>query len=118
MIVYRSPIRFDRHVTINAGSEGSHLKLTAVPGNRDRSRAPLCLRRVIAARRHLYALARLYERSCFFARLSANCFSSCSCRCRLERIFKHQFSDLMFDGDRRGKREFSSKPICVHCVPL
>jgi len=47
--------------------------------------------------------ARLHERSCFFARLSASCFSSCSCLCLLERIFKHQLSELMFDGDCRRK---------------
>ena len=46
-----------------------------------------------------YVSARLHERSCFFAQLSANCFSSCSCLCLLDRIFKHQLSDLMFDGD-------------------
>ena len=112
--LYRSPIRFDKHVTINAGKEGSRLKLTAVRRIGTGRGRPLYLRRVIAARRHLYALARLHERSCFFAQLSANCFSSCFCRCLLERIFKHQFSDLMFDGDRRGKREFlPNRYVCI-----
>jgi hypothetical protein len=58
------------------------------------------------------ASARLHERSRFFAQLSANCFSSCSCL--LDRIFKHQFSDLMFDGDCRRKFDFSSEPVCAH----
>jgi hypothetical protein len=49
-----------------------------------------------------YVSARLHERLCFFAQLSANCFSSCPCLCLLECIFKHQLSELMFDGDRRA----------------
>jgi hypothetical protein len=78
--------------------------------------APLCLRRVIATWRHLYASARLHERSCFFAQLSTNCFSSCSCL--LGYIFKHQFFNLMFDGDCRRKFDFSSEPVCAHWALL
>jgi hypothetical protein len=59
--LYRSPSRFDKHVTINAGREGSRLKLTAVrrigTGRGRRARAPLYLRRMIATRRHLYAFS-------------------------------------------------------------
>ena len=73
---------------------------------------------LIAAWRHLYASARLHERSCFFAQLSTNCFSSCSCLCLLDRIFKHQLSDLMFDGDCRRKFDFSSEPVCAHWALL
>jgi hypothetical protein len=58
----------------------------------------------------------VYEQ--FFARLSANCFSSCSCLCRLDRIFKHQFSNLMFDGDCRRKFDFSSEPVFAHWALL
>jgi hypothetical protein len=85
---------------------------------KNRHQAPLCLRRVIATWRHLYASARLHERSCFFAQLSTNCFSSCSCLCLLGRIFKHQFSELMFDGDCRRKFDFSSEPMCAHWALL
>jgi hypothetical protein len=66
----------------------------------------------------LCASAQLHERSCFFAQLSANSFSSCSCLCLVDRIFKHQFSDFMLDGDCRGKLEFSSKPMRVRCALL
>ena len=34
--------------------------------------------------------------------------------CRLDRIFKHQLSELMFDGDCRRKFEFSSEPVRAH----
>ena len=34
--------------------------------------------------------------------------------CLLDQLFKHQFSDLVFDGDRRGKLELPSKPMGVH----
>src|SRR5205814_1133815 len=61
-----------------------------------------------------YVSARLHERSCFFAQLSASCFGSCSCLCLLERIFKHQLSELMFDGDCRRKFEFFSEPVRAH----
>src|SRR6476659_9371096 len=53
-----------------------------------------------------------------FAQLSANCFSSCSCLGLLGRIFKHQFSELMFDGDCRRKFDFSSEPVCAHWALL
>jgi hypothetical protein len=39
----------------------------------------------------------------FFARRSAHRFSSCYDVCLLDQVFQHQFSDLVFDGDRRGK---------------
>ena len=61
-----------------------------------------------------YVSARLHERLCFFAQLSANCFSSCPCLCLLECIFKHQLSELMFDGDCRRKFEFSSESVRAH----
>jgi hypothetical protein len=54
----------------------------------------------------------------FFAQLCASCFSSCPCLCRLDRIFKHQLSELMFDGDCRRKFEFSSEPVCAHWALL
>src|SRR6201989_2414104 len=54
------------------------------------------------------------ERWRFFAQLSASCFSPCSCLCLLEGIFKHQLSELMFDGDCRRKFEFLSEPVRAH----
>ncbi len=38
--------------------------------------------------------------------------------CLLDQIFKHHFSDLEFDDGCRGKLEFSSKPMRVHCALL
>src|SRR4029077_12978568 len=66
------------------------------------------------ARCYLYASFRTHEWSYFIARLSANCFSSCFRLCRLDRIFEHQFSDLMLDRNRRRKFDLSSEPACVH----
>jgi hypothetical protein len=51
---------------------------------------------------------------CFFAQLSANCFSSCFRLCRPDRLFEHQLSDLMFDGNRRREFDLSSEPACLH----
>ncbi len=34
--------------------------------------------------------------------------------CRLDRIFKHQLSELMFDDDCRRKLDFSSEPVRTH----
>jgi hypothetical protein len=65
-----------------------------------------------------YASAQLHERSGFFAQLSANCFSSCSCLCLLDRIFEHQFSELMFDDHCRRKFDFSSEPVRAHWALL
>jgi hypothetical protein len=32
--------------------------------------------------------------------------------------FKHQFPELMFDGDCRRKFDFSSEPVCAHWALL
>src|SRR6476661_7978012 len=50
----------------------------------------------------------------FFAALSATCFSSCVNLCFLGLILSHQHPELMFDGDRCRKFDFSSEPVCAH----
>jgi hypothetical protein len=46
--------------------------------------------------------------------LSAKHFSPCLSFCLLNLILGHPHSDLMFDGDCRGKLDLSSEPVCVH----
>lgn len=58
------------------------------------------------------AISRLHERSCFFAHLPASFFSCCLGL--LDRLFEHQFSELMFDGDCRRKFDCSSEPLNAH----
>ena len=54
----------------------------------------------------------------FFAALSATCFSSCVSLCFLGLILSHQHSELMFDGDRCRKFDFSSEPVIAHWTLL
>jgi len=54
----------------------------------------------------------------FFAALSATCFSSCVSLCFLGLILRNQHSELMFDGDRCRKFDFSSEPVIAHWTLL
>jgi hypothetical protein len=49
----------------------------------------------------------------FAARWQAKCFSSRNCGF-LDHIFKHQFSDLVLDGDRgRSLRRLPNRFVCI-----
>ena len=64
------------------------------PSGRTRLLKAACFRRPVATpigelRYAKKVLSR--ERSCFFAQLSAHCFSPCFNLCLFDRVFKHQF---------------------------
>jgi hypothetical protein len=105
IVVSTSKVCFPRSLSIDITL--AHFLDGATPGL---STSPTCLRPLEL----LYASARMHEWLCFFAQLRANCSSSCFRVCLLGRLFEHQFSDLMLDGNRRRKFDLSSEPACVH----